>query len=437
MQYVFIAVLSLSASMAVFGEEFPIAGWTFMRAEQQRPVEVVVKEWKDLGFTHPMSPILCENSKEHARIHRMLDLCQENGMKLIVHDERVHWNCAGKVLTDETPYRKYLALAKAEWGSHPACAGFVMLDEPDHNQINVCCKAAQLMKEVMPDKICFLNLLPWYSWIGPRLGSDTYAPYLDRVAKESGLDMLCYDCYDQLAEGKDAAAGFNIYFENLREWREFTQRNPGRRFWVTLMCLSQANRSVRSRTDLRWQISTAAAMGAKGIIWYYVDLSCSQGMNNNDNAPINILGDRTEVFDWLSYENRRFARQFGREFMRLVPEGAFFVGINEARGGINPFAGDVDVLTASSGKEPALVSFFHDEDGGRYLAVVNLSKTESRYESIGLADDVKPKRVDINGIYQPIQVEADPVLARKIGKSSVNRWGDYVGPGQLVLLKLR
>ena len=249
--------------------------------------------------------------------------------------------------------------------------------------------------------------------------------------------MLCYDCYDQLAEGKDASAGFNIYFENLREWREFTQRNPGRRFWVTLMCLSQANRSVRSRTDLRWQISTAAAMGAKGIIWYYVDLSCSQGMNNNDNAPINILGDRTEVFDWLSYENRRFSRQFGREFMRLVPEGVCFAGINEARGGINPFAADVDVLTASSGKEPGLVSFFHDEDGGRYLAVVNLSKTESRYVSLGLADGIKPKRLDINGIYQPIQVEADPVLARKIGKSSVNRWGDYVGPGQLVLLKLR
>lgn len=437
MRHAFVAALSLSASMVALGEEFPIAGWTFMNAEQQRPVEVVVKEWKDLGFTHPMSPILRENSKEHARIHRMLDLCQKNGMKLIVHDERVHWNCAGRVLKDETPYRKYLAMAKAEWGAHPACAGFVMLDEPDHNQIKVCCKAAQLMKEVMPDKICFLNLLPWYSWIGPRLGSDTYAPYLDRVAKESGLDMLCYDCYDQLAEGKDASAGFNIYFENLREWREFTQRNPGRRFWVTLMCLSQANRSVRSRTDLRWQISTAAAMGAKGIIWYYVDLSCSQGMNNNDNAPINILGDRTEVFDWLSYENRRFSRQFGREFMRLVPEGVFFAGINEARGGINPFAADVDVLTASSGKEPGLVSFFHDEDGGRYLAVVNLSKTESRYVSLGLADGIKPKRLDINGIYQPIQVEADPVLARKIGKSSVNRWGDYVGPGQLVLLKLR
>ena len=153
MRHAFVAALSLSASMVALGEEFPIAGWTFMNAEQQRPVEVVVKEWKDLGFTHPMSPILRENSKEHARIHRMLDLCQKNGMKLIVHDERVHWNCAGRVLKDETPYRKYLAMAKAEWGAHPACAGFVMLDEPDHNQIKVCCKAAQLMKEVMPDKI--------------------------------------------------------------------------------------------------------------------------------------------------------------------------------------------------------------------------------------------------------------------------------------------
>lgn len=429
--------LMLLPFAAAVGEEFPIAGWTFMKAEQQRPVDVVVKEWKELGLTHPMSPILGVNSKEHARIRRMLDLCQKNGMKLIVHDERIHWNCAGKVLKDDTAYRERLALAKTEWGSHPACAGFVLLDEPDHNQIKVCCKAAQLMKEVMPDKICFLNLLPWYSWIGARLGSDAYAPYLDRVAKESGLDMLCYDCYDQLAEGNDAEAGFNVYFDNLREWREFVQRNSGRRFWVTLMCLSQYHRSLRSRTDVRWQISTAAAMGAKGIIWYYPDLSCSQGMNNNDNAPINILGDRTEVFDWLSYENRRFSRQFGSEFMRLVPESVFFVGFEEARGGIKPFAGDEDVVSVTSGKKPSLVSFFRDKDGGRYLAVVNLSRAATSYVTIGLKDGLKPKRLDINCTYQAIPVEADPVMARKVGQSSVNRLGDYVSPGQLVLLKLR
>ena len=432
---VFAAALAVAA--VACGEEFPIAGWTFMRAEEQRPVETVVREWKDLGLTHPMSPILRETSKEHARIRRMLDLCRENGMKLIVHDERVHWNCAGKVLADETSYRRNLSLAKAEWASHPACAGFVLLDEPDKDQIKVCCKAARLMKEAMPDKMCFLNLLPWYGWIGPRMGTDAYAPYLDKVAKGTGLDMLCYDCYDQLAEGKDSAAGVDIYLENLREWREFTQRNPGRRFWVTLMCMSQANRSIRDRTDLRWQISTAAAMGAKGIIWYYTDLSCSQGLNNNDNAPINILGDRTEVFDWLSYENRRFSRQFGAEFMRFVPEGAFLAGWTEAHGGIQPFAGDADVLSVSSGDRGTLVSFFHDAEGGRYVALVNLSKSISSYIKLGLAEGVKLRRLDIRRQYVPQKPENDPVLARRIGKDAVNSVGDYVGPGQLVLFKLR
>ena len=216
-------VLSYACACAVvaFGEDFPISSWTFMQAEQQRPPEIVVKDWKDLGFTHAMSPILGFESKEHGRIRRMLDLCQKNGMKLIIHDQRVHWHGARGILKDDVPYRKNLELVRAEWASHPACAGFVLLDEPSVIEIDETCRAARLMKEVMPDKMCFLNLLPWYEWIGPRLGSDSYGPYLDRVAKDTGLDVLCYDYYDHMAEDKGEDAGFDGYYGSYFDFKDW------------------------------------------------------------------------------------------------------------------------------------------------------------------------------------------------------------------------
>ena len=419
------------------GEEYPISSWTFMRAEQQRPPEVVVKEWKDLGFTHAMSPILDFESKEHGRIRRMLDLCLENGLKLIIHDRRAHWYGARGVLKDDSAYRKNLDMVKAEWASHPACAGFVLTDEPSVREIDETCKAARLMKEAMPDKMCFLNLLPWYGWIGPRLGSDSYGPYLDRVAKDTGLDTLCYDYYDHMAEDRGEGAGFDGYFENLREWREFTQRNPGRRFWYTPLSVDSATRVVRTQADFRWQISTAAAMGAKGLVWYYVDLSCYHGMGNAGNAPINVFGERTEYFNWLSEENRRFQQQFGSEFMRLKTEEVFMVGFDKPRGGVKPFAGDADVLSVSSDHAPVLVSFFGDGEGGRYVALVNLSRKITNRVTLGLADGVRPKRLNRFKEYKQQPVVPDPVLARRSGKASATSWNDYLAAGQLVLLKLR
>jgi len=435
-RYLVLALVGACA-LGVLAEEYPILSWTFMKAEQQRPPEVVVKDWKDLGFTHAMSPILNVNSKEHGRIRRMLDLCRQNGLKLIIHDERVHWHGARGVLDDDTAYRKNLSEAKAEWASHPACAGFVLLDEPSINEIGETCRAAQLMKEAMPEKLCFLNLLPWYEWIGPRIGSDAYAPYLDRVAKDSGLDVLCYDFYDHMAEDRGEGAGFDGYFENLREWRAFTQRKPGRSFWYTPLCKDDATRVVRTQADFRWQLSTAAAMGAKGIVWYHVDLSCHDGMGNAGNAPINFFGERTEYFTWLSEENRKFQQHFGSEFMRLKAEEVFMVGFDKPRGGIEPFKGDAEVLTVSADHAAVLVSFFGDAQGRRYLALVNLSRKITNRVTVGLAEGVEPKRLNRFGEYKPQHVVADPVLARRAGAKSANSWSDYLAAGQLVLLKLR
>jgi len=417
-------------------EEYPISCWTFMTAERQRPVETVVKEWKDLGLTHPMSPILGVRSEEHARIHRMLELCEREGLKLIVHDERAHYNCAQNVLKDDASYRRNVIAARDEWASYPAFAGFHLLDEPSGQQIDTVCAAAKIVQELVPDKMCFLNLLPWYPWIGPRMGTKEYAPYLDRVAKDSGLKLLCYDCYDHMSEDIGDGEGLHLYLNNLREWMEWTVRNPGCRFWVTELCINHASRVVTSQADFRWQISTAAAMGAKGIIWYYPDYCPrpSESLDNCQNSPINIFGERTELFDWLSVENRKFRHQYGSEFMRLQIDGAALYGISS--GNVPAFAPDEDVLHLDSGKRPTLVSRFHDASGVRYAAFVNLSRKLNSLVKVGFAKGVRPMQRSWYQTYEPRTVVADPVLAQKVGDNFAGRVTMFLAPGQLTLFRL-
>lgn len=433
----FMGVL-LHAFVGACADEFPIGCWTFMTQERQRPVEQVVKDWKDLGITHPMSPIFGLDS-DKAVMHYMLDLCDKEGLHLIVHDDRVHLIGAyrAKIEQDDSAYRTNVLAAVADWGRHPSFAGFHLYDEPRKQHNAAVFKAARIVRDAVPGKMCFLNLLPWYDWIHKFTGATECAPYLDMMAKETGLDMLCYDLYDHMAEGEfGETKGLDYYFENLREWMEFTIRNPGKRFWVTELCASHASRVVGDQSDYRWQISTAAAMGAKGITWYYPDYvpRPSETLSNVRNTPINVFGERTEYFERLSVENRLFRKWFGSEFMRLTIDKAAMV--NMERGGIKRFAGDKDVLSVESGKKATLVTFFHDADGVRYLALVNLERCLSSYISVVVADGIVPMQLSYYGTYEKKGITADPVLAQRYGMPRAGKFACHMAPGQLALVKL-
>ena len=416
---------------------FPVSCWTYMRFEQQtRPAESVVRDWKDLGITHPLMPVTSGRT-DKAAVRRMLDLCGGAGLKVLMCDERVD-NPAIMRLRDSRSieaYRKGVRAALADWGSHPAVAGFYLYDEPDSNIVSAVCAAARVCREEDPSKIWYLNLLPWYDWIGPRIGCQNYAVYLDRVAERSGLLSMGYDFYEQQNEVSGPAKGENLHFLNLRQWMELSLRRPGFRFSFTPICLDSYNYRVRSQDDLRWQINTAVAMGAKALVWYYPDMSsavqgCSQ---NNRNAPINVFGERTASFEWLSYENRLFQRQYGSVFAGLSIESAWMTG--EPLGGIAKFAGDAEVAAVAS-PDRVLVSFFRDAGGVRYMAAVNLSRDFSRHVNFTFAPAVSPHQRVFTREWVKLATNADPVAERDAGGRAPHRAGRYLAPGQIILVRL-
>jgi len=434
--FLFLAVSALLSARCAETDVYPFLCWTYMQFEEQtRPVEQVVRDWKDLGITHPLMPGTTPRT-DKAAVRRMLDLCREADLHPLMNDSRVANAAIGKYCRDgdAAAYLAGVKAALADWGTHPAVSGFYVIDEPCSNLTAGVCACARMCREADPSKFWYLNLLPWYDWIGGILGSPAYAPYLDRMAADSTLPELGYDCYSQQNE-VDREKGEGVYFNNLREWMELTIRRPGMRYNVTQLCVPHHHNAISSIDDFRWQISTAAAMGAKGICWYFVDMSSrAQGRGENyREAPINVFGERTQTYRWLSTENRIFQREFGGEFLRLTIEGAYMS--KEPKGGVPLFKGDRDVLSVSA-PTPVLVSFFHDADGVRYMAAVNLSRKQSAHVNYCFHPDVKPHRRLFTREYAPIRTATDPVGARTVDNRPGNRAANFLAPGQLFLVRL-
>ena len=85
-----IMTLATAASTTNVPVAYPIACWTYMRFEEQtRPVEQIVKDWKDLGINLPIMPVTSGKTDKAAVLH-MLDLCQTAGLRALMTEERLY-----------------------------------------------------------------------------------------------------------------------------------------------------------------------------------------------------------------------------------------------------------------------------------------------------------------------------------------------------------
>ena len=426
------AALSSAAGQGTGDDVYPVLCWTYYAFTNRLDDARTVADWKALGINRPLSPRVDGNT-DKAAFRAFLDRCFAAGIRPYVYDTRIAdvGNIRRLIREKNDGGATYRALVRevvADWGGHPAVSGFYVGDEPDAPDASATFLAARIQCEEAPRLEPLLNLLPWFSWIGPRIGAKSLGEYLDRCRRESGLDFLGYDCYAQQKHGR-AAKDIDDYFVNLREWAAFGKRS-GVRWNTTLLCTPHYGYTIESADDFRWQISTAAAMGAKGLSWFYPDMHMGPH-DNYRNAPINALGERSETFGWLSTEMRLFQRQFGAALMDLRWEAAFCAG--RTCGGLPALASVTNgPVRAVSSRDGALVSFFTDARGASYVALVALARSVSDGLNVTFAPDVEPVALTWNG-WKSLSTVFDPLDREKRGPHTVFL---HAAPGQLFLVRL-
>lgn len=369
--------------------------------------ESAVGDWAELGMNLAMSFAYNPARHKPEQMLRVLDACLEKGIRVIVCDERAgyhHYLAVG-----EERFRQDLADAVRDFGSHPAVMGFHVGDEPNGDALHAVERACILQRELAPALSPFVNFFPF--WGTPDFetmtgaANDRYGEVLTNVIKNAGIGILSYDCYSQMAfHGREA--GIGNYFYNLNLFRGAAEAT-GCRLWTSLLSVGHWNYSCPKEDDIRWQISTSAAHGVTGILWFFI---YERALDSSYRVPpIDLFWERTETFEWLSRENRIFMRYFAEKFAKLS-----FVKVYHYRkqyGGTEPFVRGRDEIvdSVSSYQDiPLIVSRFVNSETGRpTVVIVNNSQTE-------------PTRFDVQ-LKPPYE--------------SVH-YGDWLAPGQLHLIEL-
>lgn len=280
------------------------------------------------------------------------NLTAQNGMKCLVADSRVDaaladWN-------DKTA--RDLDAAVDEWKDHPAYYGFYLRDEPSATDFPALARVNRRILERAPDSVPYINLFPTYA-NSQQLGTETYEEHVERFMSEVRPRVLSYDHYALRGDGERPD-----YFRNMEVIRDAALRYSTP-FWFILLTTPHYGYRDPSEGDIRWQVYTALAYGAKGIMYFTY---MTPRYEDFQNGILDREGNRTEHYG--------IVKRINGELRALAPTLNRLASVAVAHSEPIPDAAEPlapgSYLRSVEGGE-WVAGFLKDERGGDYLYLVN------------------------------------------------------------------
>ena len=333
-----------------------------------------------------------------------LDRCRDAGLKAIVYDARIANIDWAKVEPDKV--RESVAAVVDATKNHPAVLGYLLRDEPPASFFPGLRAVADLIRERSPGAWPYINLLPNYA-SPDQLGTPDYATYLERFIADCRPPILSYDHYAMM-EGGGLRPG---YFGNLDAMRKAAKAHD-LPFWNIVLSVAHFNYREPTDADLRFQVYTSLAYGARGLS-YFTYLGSATG--NYRRAPIDAFGNETPTWRSLRDVNLQVA-QLAPTLLKLRSDRVYHFGAAPQE-----CAGPDDRSLVKAIDGPILVGDFTHEEGSSYVLVVNRDVSTS---VPGLPQFRNP----------PAKVEkVSPLNGQLVPFSGEEIW---LAPGQGALLKL-
>ncbi len=413
---------------------FPIGFWNYTSIDDpvNRDAGRCVRDWSEAGMTLTMGPNYGSRPADVKRMRAILDAAAESDIRVILSHHAGYWRHLTK--NGESSFRRDFSKAVKDLGRHSAVFGFHVGDEPGTAEFGNACKAQSLQKELAPSLKPFLNLLPMYQGIASRIGYKSWDRYLDDYIAAARPPLLCYDCYTQMNPESDGDAagywGWQMYFDNLWTYWQAARRHK-LDYWTTLLSVGHFRYRCPTEDDLRWQLNTALAGGAKGILWFFFYMR--EPHDNYRVAPIDEHWERTETYVWLS----RVCRTFLNSHAPVLLESELISSSHVGRkwGPWPAFDGSGRVTEArSSTGTPLIVSLFKHASGSEYLAVVNNSQAAStQAELVVTGNRPNLHRVGWQAAERPLVDSVGQGAEYGADYIKLARW---LAPGQMELFRI-
>lgn len=380
-----------------------------------------VRDWADCGMTSPIGPRISFRKESMEAYREMLDLAHSYGMNIIMQFNEAYLE---NYNNGAEAYRATITEIYDMFKDHPAVVGLYVGEEPatEHNEAYF--EGVKIIKEVAPDWLVYINLGSIERTERMLLkGEKRLEDWICEFADYTKSDVMGYGQYSQLSHDNN---GIYEHFENIHRFVN-AGKKCGSDIWSTLLSSAHYAYRVATEDDFRWQLNTAVACGCKAVVWFRLyDKLIAVDYHG---SPIDEFGLRTTRFDDLARVQKRFNVHHGEIFARLNHVESYNVGVGY--GGYLYFVPGLTDLVDFATSRSALISFFKDEDGNDYIAVVNTLQRESAPITLSFTDKVKKAQIVYhNGaVLQPCFDRGD-----RTGTVTTNEI--WLAPGQMELLKI-
>ncbi|MBE5817919.1 MAG: hypothetical protein E7312_02580 [Clostridiales bacterium] len=396
-------------------EKYNFGAWVYFPMSDENYTVKEVDRWHECGFNVMMAGVTNINDENQVKkTFEFLDRAQELGMKLILDcEEGTYWGCtADRAEGEEKKFRRVYEVFKG----HPALFGFHAGDEPsDEGDLDNAIRAVGIQKKVAPELTPYLNLMGGGTY--PK-SKEKLVAWMKRYKEETGAKMVCFDLYSQMIND----AGFTMYIKAVKHMVEAAEE-VGLEPWLTP--LSSAHHVYGPSTEFSYmmQITTAAAMGVKGLTWFR--LYDRPHAPNYHDSPIDEYGETTPSFYWLMVSQRRFMDQFGELFPRFTRKKTWLHGFHRFA---YPIFGSNshEIIKKLVTFEDCMISTFDCDDGYEYFCIVNLEK--EIINSIGIEYD--HEKADIK------EVLLNGKIIRPFAAANIESAQIMLYPGQMAMFRI-
>lgn len=351
-----VVLVSAAASVGFVQDRFAIGFWVAPPAMEG--LDERYQEMVDANFTLAIGT-------SGSSVQEHLQRCERLGLRVIA---------AASGPADQLP-------------DNPACWGYLVVDEPGAAAFADLAKRTEEIRQARPGRFGYINLFPNYA-SAAALGTATYDEHVARFVREVKPEVLSMDHYPLMRPGADTRGA---YCENLETMRHHSLA-AGIPFWNYFYSMPFNDRLDPTEAQIRWQISTSVAYGAKGVL-YFCYWTPGKGAGGAGEFPkggaiITAEGRKTRHYDEARRINAEL-KLLGPTLMKLTSTGVLRLttGTNAAALAGSP----IRSLTHVAGDPEAefIIGNLRHVDGRRAAMLVNHNYSFTAWPVVEFDADLK------------------------------------------------
>ncbi len=311
--------------------KFVIGGWSVFRGNSYEDVLGKLKLYKSAGMN-----VACVVDEDGIKAGKEL------GLATLVMGQ---WGWR----KGESYFERWYKLAN----SYPD-VGYLLWDEPEEKYFPLLSKRMRRLNKTDPSRMVWINLLPQIAWGG---SSYTYIRKVEKYLNVVQPRVLSYDFYATLIDGSD----YPQFYSNMEIIRKLAceYEIP---WWGFALVTKHLSYREPSESDLRWQVYSLLAHGAKGV-WYF-RYFYSHGFKHI--GMLDKFGKPTHLYAYIKQINKEI-RSMEPTIVRLKSTAIGHIGKP------TPWSTMFhrNELIRSAEAKNAFVGVFVDDKGVEYVMLIN------------------------------------------------------------------